>query len=47
MTTPVRSPQSNGRAESFVKTIKRDYMAFMPKPDVPTAQTPASFHSAD
>ncbi|CAM3861754.1 transposase InsO family protein [Kerstersia gyiorum] len=37
VTTPVRSPQSNGMAESFVKTIKRDYVAFMPKPDVPTA----------
>jgi putative transposase len=23
VTTPVRSPQSNGMAESFVKTIKR------------------------
>ncbi|WP_457369489.1 IS3 family transposase [Pseudomonas sp. TE36184] len=33
VTTPVRSPQSNGMAESFVKTIKRDYVAHMPKPD--------------
>jgi putative transposase len=24
-------------AESFVKTIKHDYIAFMEKPDVPTA----------
>lgn len=23
--TPVRSPQSNGMSESFVKTFKRDY----------------------
>ena len=37
LTTPVRSPQSNGRAESFVKTMKRDYVAFMPKPDAATA----------
>ncbi|OWT57678.1 IS3 family transposase [Candidimonas nitroreducens] len=37
VTTPIRSPQSNGMAESFVKTIKRDYVAFMPKPDVPAA----------
>lgn len=37
LTTPVRSPQSNGMAESFVKTIKRDYVAFMPKADGPTA----------
>jgi putative transposase len=35
--TPVRSPQSNGMAESFVKTIKRDYVAHMPKPDRETA----------
>jgi len=25
ITTPVTSPQSNGMAESFVKTMKRDY----------------------
>lgn len=37
LTTPVCSPQSNGMAESFVKTIKRDYVAFMPKPDAVTA----------
>lgn len=30
---PVRSPQSNGMAESFVKTMKRDYVSWMPKPD--------------
>ena len=24
-------------AESFVRTMKRDYIAFMPKPDAPTA----------
>jgi putative transposase len=37
VTTPVRSPQSNGMAESFVKTIKRDYVAHMPKTDRETA----------
>ena len=26
-TTPVRSPESNGMAESFVKTFKRDYVS--------------------
>jgi putative transposase len=35
LTTPVCSPQS--MAESFVKTMKRDYVAFMPKPDPATA----------
>ncbi|ELD2933417.1 IS3 family transposase [Escherichia coli] len=33
----VRSPESNGIAESFVKTIKRDYISIMPKPDGLTA----------
>lgn len=37
LNTPVRSPQSNGMAESFVKTTKHDYVAFIDKPDVPTA----------
>ncbi|HCS8664387.1 TPA: IS3 family transposase [Klebsiella pneumoniae] len=36
-TTAVSSPQSNGMAERFVKTMKEDYIAFMPKPDVRTA----------
>lgn len=33
-TTAERSPQSNGMAERFVKTMKEGYIAFMPKPDV-------------
>ncbi|MDH4554659.1 IS3 family transposase [Pseudomonas sp. BN417] len=37
LTTPVCSPQSNGMAESFVKTMKRDYIGHMPKPDRATA----------
>ncbi|MGX8942680.1 IS3 family transposase [Symbiopectobacterium sp. Eva_TO] len=36
-TTAVSRPQSNGMAERFVKTMKEDYIAFMPKPDVRTA----------
>lgn len=32
-TAAVRSPESNGIAESVVKTIKRDYISMMPKPD--------------
>ncbi|HHX0887756.1 TPA: IS3 family transposase [Pseudomonas aeruginosa] len=37
LTTPICSPQSNGMAESFVKTMKNDYIAMMPKPDARTA----------
>jgi len=33
LTTPVKSPQSNGMAEAFVKTFKRDYVSVNPKPD--------------
>jgi putative transposase len=32
-TTPVTSPQSNGMAEAFVRTIKRDYARVNPMPD--------------
>ena len=35
--TAVRSPESNGMAESFVKTMKCDYISIMPKPDGLTA----------
>ena len=34
--TPVRSPESNGMSESFVKTLKRDYVRVMPLPDAVT-----------
>jgi putative transposase len=34
--TPVRSPESNGMAESFVKTFKRDYVRCNPLPDAIT-----------
>ncbi|MBW7926070.1 MAG: transposase, partial [Burkholderiaceae bacterium] len=33
MTTAINSPQSNGMAESFVKTFKRDYVARMDRSD--------------
>jgi putative transposase len=36
LTTPVASPQSNGVAEAFVRTIKRDYARVNPAPDAQT-----------
>jgi len=33
VTTPVSSQQSNGMAESFVKTFKRDYAQMAERPD--------------
>jgi transposase InsO family protein len=43
--TPVCSPQSNGMAESFVNTFKRDYVARMDLRDAATvlAQLPGAF----
>ncbi len=35
--TPVASPESNGVAEAFVKTIKRDYVRISQIPDAQTA----------
>jgi putative transposase len=32
-TTPLESPQSNGMAEAFVRTLKRDYVRVSPVPD--------------
>ncbi len=37
LTTTVCSTQEQREAESFIKTMKRDYTAFMPKPDARTA----------
>jgi putative transposase len=34
--TPVESPESNGMAEAFVKTFKRDYVRVNPTPDAAT-----------
>ncbi len=46
ITTPVTSPQSNGMAESFVKTLKRDYAKLANRPDSKTvmAQLQAWFN---
>ncbi len=43
--TPVRSPESNGVCEAFVKTIKRDYVRVNPCPDALSVlrQLPAWF----
>ncbi len=35
--TAIHSPQSNGMAESFVKTLKRDYLPFISLQDAETA----------
>jgi putative transposase len=45
VTTPVTIPQINGMAESFVKTLKRDYAKLAERPDSQTvmAQLPKSF----
>ena len=34
--TPVHSPESNGMAESFVKSFKRDYVFLHRRPDAPS-----------
>ena len=34
--TPVRSPESNGMSEAFVKTLRRDYVRITPLPDAAT-----------
>ncbi len=36
VTTPITSPQSNGMADSFVKTFKRDYAKLAHRPDSQT-----------
>lgn len=36
LTTPIESPQSNGMAEAFVNTLKRDYASVNPTPDART-----------
>jgi putative transposase len=38
LTTPVQSPQSNGMAEAFVKTFKRDNARVHSRPNAATAQ---------
>lgn len=36
LTTPIESPQSNGMAEAFVNTLRRDYVSVNPTPDALT-----------
>ena len=40
--TPIESPQSNGMAEAFVRTIKRDYVRVNLCPDAGTVMRPLS-----
>jgi putative transposase len=35
-TTPIESPQSDGMAEAFVRTVRRDYVRVNPLPDALT-----------
>lgn len=37
--TPVRSPESNGMAESFIKTFRRDYVKVKERPDAVSVMT--------
>jgi transposase InsO family protein len=41
-TTPRESPQSNGMAEAFVRTIKRDYVRVSPRPDAESPRQSAT-----
>lgn len=45
LTTPISGPQSNGMADSFVKTFKRDYVTRMDRRDASAVitQLPAAF----
>ena len=36
LSTSVKSPESNGVSEPFVKTLKRDYARIQPRPDALT-----------
>jgi transposase InsO family protein len=42
--TPVESPESNGMAEAFVKTLKRDYVRVSPIGDAAAALTQGVLH---
>lgn len=47
--TPVRSPESNGVCEAFVKTFKRDHVRVSPRPDAISVppQLPAWFQDCN
>lgn len=46
-TTPAESPESNGSAEAFVKTFKRDYVRVNPIPDAAAARAAVEGWMAD
>jgi transposase InsO family protein len=45
--TPIESPESNGMAEAFVKTFKRDYVRVNPIPDAAAALALIDFWMED
>ena len=45
--TPMRSPESNGVSQDFVKTLKRDYARIQPRPDALTVMQQLSARIED
>jgi transposase InsO family protein len=45
--TPIESPQTIGMADTFVRTIKRDYVRINPRPDAQTVMRPLGYRPAN